>query len=136
MLASMPRAEMRLAPSSAGVGGGVEEVAEAASSSSAVCRIDIDGQQPEHGLLDAIKLYGATPSTSAQRLSSAERFRYVGQRARAVKGMHSKCIGLSPREFESHRCRFCHSFRGQKLCPGHPLGPFFDEDSDFQLHFG
>ena len=103
---------MRLEPSSAGVGGGVEEVAEAASSSSAVCRIDIDGQQPEHGLLDAIKLYGATPSTfgrgrtSAQRLSSAERFRYVGQRARAVKGMHSKCIGLCPREFESHRNRY------------------------------
>ena len=67
---------------------------------------------------------------------AASRFRYVGQRARAVKGMHSKCIGLCPREFESHRCRFCHSFRGQKLCPGHPLGPFFDEDSDFQLHFG
>ena len=30
---------------------------------------------------------------------------------------------------------FTYSFRGQKLCPGHPLGPFFDEDSDFQLHF-
>lgn len=34
------------------------------------------------------------------------RDRRRGQRARAVKGMHSKCIGLSPREFESHRCRF------------------------------
>ena len=70
MLASMPRAEMRLAPSSAGVGGGVEEVAEAANSSSTVCRINIDGQQPEHGLLDAIKLYGATPSTFAPRHSA------------------------------------------------------------------
>ena len=29
-----------------------------------------------------------------------------GQRARAVKGIDSKSIGLSPREFESRRCRF------------------------------
>ena len=55
------------------------------------------------------------------------------QRARAVKGMHSKCIGLRPREFESHRCRVFFSF--SSLSFSSPPFPLLTSPRPFFLFF-
>ena len=63
------------------------------------------------------------PKSSPRGVRRARNWRFAGHFGRVVKALHSKCNGLRPREFESHRCRqeslglpFCCFFLWNNVC--------------------